>query len=293
MPMRVLVATDGSADASNAIEWLTHFPLPADTSVDVVSVIPRPVFDETVVPTAWSELRAETERGLEEARRRLAKRWPAATGHVLYGDPRQAIADAASRGGVDLVVLGARGLGAVTSFLVGSVSLGVARHAPCAVLVCKGPARPVRTVTIAIDGSPDAGAAFKFFCSLPLPRDLTARVIGVVQPLGRYPSSAPDIVRPALVTALKQYEDGLRQELERPLGNAADVLRPRVKDVISTTPVGLPADVVVRDAETNQADLIVVGARGLGPLKRMLLGSVSESVLGHAGCPVLIARHPE
>lgn len=291
--MRILVATDGSADSGNAIEWLAHFPLPANASVDVVSVIPRPIFDETVVPTPWSELRAQTERGLEEARRRLAKRWPTVTAHVLYGDPREAIADAASRGGVDLVVVGARGLGAVTSFLVGSVSLGVARHAPCAVLVCKGPARPVRTVTIALDGSPDAGTAFRFFSALPLPSDLTARLVGVVQPLGRYPSSAPDIVSPALVTALKTYEDGLRQELERPLHNATEVLRPRVKSVVSTTPVGLPADVIVRDAGTNQSELIVVGARGLGPLKRVLLGSVSESVLAHAGCPVLIVRQPE
>lgn len=291
--MRILVATDGSADAGNAIEWLAHLPLPADASVDVVSVIPRPIFDEAIVRTPWSELRAETERGLEGARRRLTKRWPTATAHVLHGDPREAIADAASRGGVDLVVVGARGHGAVTSFLVGSVSLGVARHAPCAVLVCKGPARPVRTVTIALDGSPDSGAAFRFFSALPLSSDLTARLVGVVQPLGRYPSSSPDIVSPALVTALTKYEDGLRQELERPLHNATEVLRPRVKTVVSTTPVGLPADVIVRDAETNQSDLIVVGARGLGPLKRMLLGSVSESVLGHAGCPVLIARQPE
>jgi len=40
------------------------------------------------------------------------------------------------------------------------------------------------------------------------------------------------------------------------------------------------------------ADLVVVGARGLGPLKRVLLGSVSENVLAHATCPVLIVRKP-
>jgi nucleotide-binding universal stress UspA family protein len=290
--MRVLIATDGSADASNAIEWLAHFPLPADASVDVVSVIPRPIFDESVVATPWSELKAQTERGLEEARRRLAKRWPAATAHVLYGDPREAIAEAARRDGVDLVVVGARGLGAVTSFLVGSVSLGVARHAPCAVLVCKGPARPVRTVTVALDGSPDAAAAFAFFAALPLPAELTTRLVGVVQPLGRYPSSAPGLISPALVAALTKYEEGLREELKRPLDDAASLLRPRVKHVVSVTPVGMPADVIVRDAKTNEADLIVVGARGLGPLTRVLLGSVSESVLGHADCPVLIARQP-
>lgn len=288
--MRILVGTDGSNDAGNAIEWLAHLPLPPDTGVDVVSVLPRPIFDEAVLPTAWSELRAQTALGLEEARGRLAKRWPAAAGHLLYGDPREALAEAAGRGRVDLVVVGARGLGAVASFLVGSVSLGVARHAPCAVLVCKGAPRPVRTVTIALDGSPDSAAALAFVAALPLPSTLTVRLVGVVQPLGLYPSSAA--VSQSLITALEQYEAGARQALEPVLREATEVLRPRVKTVVSTTPVGFPADVIVREARTHDADLIVVGARGLGPLKRMLLGSVSESVLGHADCPVLITRQP-
>jgi nucleotide-binding universal stress UspA family protein len=285
--MRVLVATDGSADAANAIEWLAHFPLPADATVEVVSVIPRPIPHEGV-PTPWRELAAQTERGLDEARRRLAKRWPATTARVLHGDPRQAVAEAAYESGTQLVVVGARGLGAVSSFLLGSVSLGIARQAPCAVLVCKGAPRPVRTVTVAIDGSPDAAAAFAFFSALPLPSELTARVLGVVQPLGHYPSS--EAMNPALITTLKSYEESLRQELQRPLHDATEALRPRVRSVVTTTPVGLPAEVIVRDAAANGSDLIVVGARGLGPLKRILLGSVSESVLGHAGCPVLIAR---
>ena len=57
-------------------------------------------------------------------------------------------------------------------------------------------------------------------------------------------------------------------------------------------PVGSPADMLVQDARTSDADLIVVGARGKGPLTRMLLGSVSESVVLHAPCPVLIERRP-
>ena len=290
--MRIMVATDGSADASSAIEWLIHFPAPADASVEVVTVIPRQIFDEINVRTPWSELRAETERALEAARARLARRWPTATARLLYGDPREAIPEAAQEAGADLIVLGARGLGAMASFLLGSVSLGVARHAPCAVLVCKGQPRPPRTVVIAVDGSPDSSAAFACFSALPLPKELAAHLVGVVQPLGRYPASAPDIVTPALISALKQYEEDLRQELERPLREAASALQPRVARVTVATPVGLPAEAILQEAKKSAADLIVVGARGLGPLKRVLLGSVSESVLGHAECPLLIGRVP-
>jgi nucleotide-binding universal stress UspA family protein len=286
--MRILVATDGSADAGNAIEWLMHLPLPADAAVELVTVAPRPIFHNDAL--AWAELQAHTPGLLEDARARLAKRWPTVTADMLYGDPRETICNAAYRRGADLIVLGARGLGAISAFLIGSVSLGVARHAPCAVLVCKGAPRPVQTVTVAVDGSPDSAAAFEFFSALPLPAGLTTRLLGVVQPLGRYPSSAPDLISPALISALKQYEDGLRQELQTPLEEAAQALSGRVGSVVKLTPAGLPAEVIVRNA--SDADLVVVGARGLGPLKRVLLGSVSENVLAHASCPVLVVRRP-
>src|SRR5688572_17595473 len=151
--MRIMVATDGSNGAADAIEWLAHFPLPANAAVDVVSAMPAPIFDESLLPTPWSALRAETERTLDDARRRLAKRWPSTTTQVLYGDARDALVETARRSATDLVVMGARGLGAVAAFLLGSVSLDVARHAPCSVLVCRGPARPLRAVTVGLDGS--------------------------------------------------------------------------------------------------------------------------------------------
>jgi nucleotide-binding universal stress UspA family protein len=54
------------------------------------------------------------------------------------------------------------------------------------------------------------------------------------------------------------------------------------------TPVGDPARALLELAAT--ADLLVVGSRGLGAVRRVLLGSVSEKVLQHAPCPVLIVR---
>jgi nucleotide-binding universal stress UspA family protein len=53
---------------------------------------------------------------------------------------------------------------------------------------------------------------------------------------------------------------------------------------------GAPANEILQAAEELHADLIVMGSRGWGQLKAMLLGSVSEHVLHHATCPVLIAR---
>jgi nucleotide-binding universal stress UspA family protein len=191
----------------------------------------------------------------------------------------------------DLIVLGARGHGAVSSFLLGSVSLGVTRHAPCPVLVCRGGARPLRHVTLASDGSADAQAALEFFSGLLLPADLGVRLVGVVEPL-RYPTSAPGFIGRTLREAVQDFDDETRRQLAAAMAPAATRLRSRVRDVATVTPSGAPAETILREAESAGSDLIVVGARGLGTLGRLALGSVSESVLRHASCPVLVVRPP-
>jgi nucleotide-binding universal stress UspA family protein len=96
---RILVATDGSPDAERAIDWLAEFPLPADAAADVVSAVQAPFAADAALALGWSELIAENERVVAEARRRLEKRWSAVTGRVLDGDPRRTIVEAAASAG--------------------------------------------------------------------------------------------------------------------------------------------------------------------------------------------------
>ena len=81
-----------------------------------------------------------------------------------------------------------------------------------------------------------------------------------------------------------------RAELDRSLARAAAELRGRVTRVTRATPTGTPAGEIVSVARELDADLVVVGARGLGGIERLLLGSVSERVLRDARCPVLIVK---
>jgi nucleotide-binding universal stress UspA family protein len=286
--MRVIVATDGSADARTAVQWARRLPLPGDARFLVVSVVPPPALPS--LPDWETRERQACVHAAHEAIDDACARLGASVERQLVeGDPREAIVAAAAEWSADLVVMGARGLSAVKEFLLGSVSLGVARHAACPVLVCKGSPRGVHTVTIAHDGSPGAREALRFVAGLPLPPSTRVRVIGVAEPM-RYPSTAPEIVGGALRDAVADVEHERRVALERTLAPDVAMLRDRVSVVDLSVRVGPPAPEILRYADVADSDLLVVGARGLGTMKRLLLGSVSESVLRHAACPVLVVR---
>lgn len=290
--MRVLIATDGSADAKNAVEWVRHLPLPEDTRYLVVSALAPPLLP--ALPESADDPRQiwirEAHAAIDDARAALGRRG-LVDGRVIEGEAREAIVATAEQWSADLVVLGARGLSAVKEFLLGSVSLGVARHAPCPVLVCKGAARAVRTITFAHDGSAGARDALRVAARWPLSARMRLRVIGVVEPV-RYPSTAPGILAGWLRGAIAEVEAERRVALEATLATEVAGLRGRVSTVDLSVAVGLPALEILRYTDVTDSDLLVLGARGLGTMKRLLLGSVSEAVLRHAMCPVLIVRAP-
>ena len=82
------------------------------------------------------------------------------------------------------------------------------------------------------------------------------------------------------------YDDVSRRLLE-----VGDRLRAEERTIEVRVLDGRPATKIVAEAARFEADLIVMGARGLSAVRRLLLGSVSSEVVDHAPCPVLVARH--
>jgi nucleotide-binding universal stress UspA family protein len=286
--MKILFATDGSDDARNAGRWIPHLPIASDCDVMVVTVL------EPALVVGVPEQATDVRSLLLTDARRLADETASellavcsATGRVVEGDARDEIVAAATSWGADLIVVGARGLGAIKEFLLGSVSLDVARHAPVPVLVAKGRPRRIENVTVALDGSVHAQRALDWLLALPAVRELTVRLLGVAEPQ-RFPSTAPGVIRGALRAAVDAVDAERCAAALRILSDAAEGLHERVKRVEIAVATGAPADAIVRHSAAHGADLLVVGARGAGAVSRLLLGSVSESVLRHAECPVLV-----
>jgi nucleotide-binding universal stress UspA family protein len=290
-PFHVVLATDGSPEATRAAEWFLRFPLPAATKLTVVSVAATlsPAVDVETFGRLRESVVANAARVADEARRAVAARWPDAAVRVVEGDPREEIPRLAEEEGADLVVVGARGLGAFRRLLLGSVSLAVARYVSCPVLVVRGRPASLGRVLVGLDGSEHSLAAIRFLRFLPLERRLRVWLLSALEPV-RFPSTAPRAVHARLKAQLTALLRGQRVELEGVLGRAAAALRSKVATIETSLREGFPAEEILATAEARGVDLVVVGAPGLGGLKRLLLGSVSEKVLRYAKCPVLIVK---
>jgi nucleotide-binding universal stress UspA family protein len=289
--VRVLLATDGSKDARAAAAYLRELPLPPATTVRIIVAVTLPEFapEEPAIREFKRSVLAQARGLADEARAALAPRDLVVETDVVVGDPRAEIVRVADEWRTDLIVLGARGLGRIKRLLLGSVSLAVARHASCPVLVVKGRPRKVGSVLVAMDGSEDSFQAVRFLQSLALPRRTKVRLLSVVERLP-YPTTAPGAIRGQLQRMLEELEAERRGELNKVLDRAAAQLDDKLTRVARSTPTGNPADEIVAAAGAFETDLVVVGARGRGGVARLLLGSVSEKVLRDARCPVLIVK---
>lgn len=131
---RILVAYDGGDAARRALATGIEIAKRFDASITVVSVVPVHPGRAPVDP--WDD-RAVHAQELQEAKQLLAEQGITAELLEPAGDPAKTIERIAEEGGFDTVVVGSRGLGAVSRFLQGSVSEHVATHAGATVVVAR------------------------------------------------------------------------------------------------------------------------------------------------------------
>ncbi|WP_025620575.1 universal stress protein [Salinispora cortesiana] len=211
----------------------------------------------------------EAQSMLERAAADLADRWPGLTVQVrqVAGGPGATLVEESRR--AELVVVGSRGHGGFAGLLLGSVGSQVTAHAHSPVLVVRPTEAPVAVdgpVLVAVDGSESAEVA----------------------------------VGQAADEATRQQTELVLVHVHAPgATDAAEVLDTAVAAARGSHP-GLAVTARQLQAEkpdqalieaSRDAALIVVGSRGRGGFTGMLLGSVSQSLVQHAHCPVLVA-HP-
>jgi nucleotide-binding universal stress UspA family protein len=146
--MKILLAVDGSTTSNAALDSVARRPWPADTDVEIVTAIQKPIIVGMEPWAATPEYFEQLEKAVKEAGKAVVdaavKRFGESadkalhvSGQVIEGPASQAIVVEAQKCGADLIVIGSRGLGAWNRLILGSVSSSVVHHANCSVEVVR------------------------------------------------------------------------------------------------------------------------------------------------------------
>ena len=139
---------------------------------------------------------------------------------------------------------------------------------------------------LAIDGSENGNEAVRLLQFLSINQLTILHVLNVPKPA--YPMMIPEVAH----ELYQEIERNMRTDGERLLDRAVSLLPFHTGPVTRLLRVGSPAEVILTTVEEEKSDLIVMGARGLGPIKERLLGSVSHRILAGAPCAKLIVPGP-
>lgn len=285
----VLVATDGSTTAQAAVSTAVRFPWPAHARA--FAVVARPLRSSIGKPLLWAALDREADLVAQRAARALSRRWSDSEARVVDATPVAGIVAEARRMRADVVVVGWRGHGAWQRLIAGSVSRGVARKAPCSVLVVRATRPAFRRVVLGVDGSPHAARAVALLATLAPPRGGRVTLLQAVDimPVPRQ-SLATAAIRASVATEVARINTARRQSARRNLEKAAATLAEAGWKVDAVVSDGAPLRTLLTTVDRTRADVLVVGARGVTGLRHLLLGSVAEGAWHASPVPVLIAR---
>lgn len=267
---RMLLATDGSEFSVGATRVAIAMARQCNAELTSMSMV---LIGETEGVPAENLARAEEEaqRVLESVRADARALGYGTRVEIRRGmQPYKEIVRLADELRTDVIVMGRRGRRGLALRMVGDATRNTIGFADCSVLVVPRLAGLwEKRVLIATDGSRYG--------------DLAAVFAGRLAKLGGLPVSVVSVVRPQADEA--QRAEG-REAVERV---RASLARESI-DIEGALIEDEPASGIVAAARERGADLIVVGSHGRSGLGRLLLGSVSEGVIGQAECPVLVVK---
>ena len=284
----ILVGYDGSAEARAALAWALDEADPGRQEVHLTYAFEWANVGGWIGPglgpAAWPDDvgRREIEAMLNAAVNEAASRRPgvALRTELLDGPASLVLQERSARAA--LIVLGSRGHGGFAGLLVGSTTVAVTAHAHCPVVVVRGSPEASKPVVVGLDGSEQSLLALDFAFGRAAKRGVALCAVrawdsGPGRPGQLSRSPGPDAAR---------IEEGGRAAVEELLAGA----RSRYPGVHATLDMvaGNPSAALIE--ASRDAQLAVVGSRGRGGFRGLLLGSVSQQLLHHARCPVAVVR---
>jgi nucleotide-binding universal stress UspA family protein len=283
----VVVGYDGSPASEAAAFWAAAEAERLTAKLRVVHVLALPVASSPfgiAVALDVEPLRRAARQLLDKVCRRIRADHPGLTIDVVveFGGTAPTLLQEATDAAV--VVLGSRGLGEFRDLTTGSVSAHVATHAPCPVVVIppNWTSADADGVVVGVDGSELSVAAIDYAFEQAAARNTTlTAVLAWHDPVRTGPGDQLPLV----------YDLGaLRQESAALLAESVAGHTDKYPDVVVREELvrGHPDDVLI-DAGRS-AELLVIGSRGRGAFRGLLLGSTSRALVHYAPCPIAVVR---
>jgi nucleotide-binding universal stress UspA family protein len=278
---KILVAIDGSESSRNALLQAFRFAVDEKCWITVTSVVPPYEGEIEIlgVKDIKAALRKPCDEALGEAQMLAEKERVLMKTVCEEGEIHERIVDLADAENCDLIVMGRRGLRTVEHLLVGKVTARVIGHAQRDVLVVPNHTTVGwKTIVLATDGSKYSAAARDRAISFAQSYGGRLKVLSVADVPPEFYAEAPEAVDD-LVRKAKGFVAEVKKHAES---------------------AGVPVETFVGEAEAykainnlaqeQKADIIVLGSHGRTGLRRLLMGSVTEYVIGNATCPVLVVK---
>lgn len=304
--MKILLACDASQSSKNAIKWaLANFPA-GDFLLLHCMATPFLVSGCHVAPAsfAMAHLIEAQEQNAKATMARLMELFgdhkERLVGHyVVRGDPRYSIVEYASTHKVELVVVGTRDLGNL-SMLLGSVSDHCLHNAPCNVAVVKTSADRVteshsRKVLMPTDGSMAFAGSLEFAKRLLKAGDEVVLLHAYEAPIKASAHMFGSVGGAAPGAATLNIDMAADQKYQAHVATCLAEHATAIESITHTKPVvkivhGDARQVIDQLSEDGGIDIILMGSRGRGEVRSVLLGSVSRHTAHHAKSSVIITR---
>ena len=237
----------------------------------------------SVSTEAADELAAQVKDVLGRAASQLDDTLRVTTRGLPGESPARSLLELAEAEHADLIVVGSRRLGPLRRISTGSVSDPILHGAPCAVAVpprgYKSPRHGLRRIVAGWVPTEEGDAALRLAHALAARSGGELTVVTTVTVKSELTTLGPiPMLDAGLVLEMR---DGAKRDAEAALAKLGDSVRATVD-----AQEGNAADQLVEPSK--KADVVVLGSRGYGPVRRVLLGGVSSAVVRDAHCPVLV-----
>ncbi len=263
---KILIATDRSAFSEGAVREGIKFAKRCSSALTIMTVLETNPEYETIGAGVYQQEEKEAAAYLASVKDRARQEDLVCETVLAFGqEPYQQIVEEAAEQKADIIVIGRRGRTGLMKVLMGKVAAKVIGHAPCKTLVVPRAAQiACRNILVATDGSRHSIAA-------------AAEAVEIARRCGSgilaLSTSFTSAELPEADTLVKQVVETARSK-----GVAVETL----------TSLGRSHEVIVETAGGRGVDLIVMGAYGKTGLKKLLMGSSTERVIGRASCAVLV-----